>query len=204
MNNRQREEQLTLGLLEAIEQRSDVTQRHLARRLGVALGLTNSYLKRCARKGLIKIQQAPANRYLYYLTPQGFAEKSRLTAEYLTVSFGFYRRAADSCADALKLCRVLGMDRLGLYGASELAEIAAMKAIDEGVHIACVYDRGRERFLRYLVVRDIAGAPSVDGWLFTMLGGESAAEHRQLVRRIGPERVIVPAILGLGAVVPAE
>jgi len=80
---------LTLELLEAIEARSDVTQRHLADRLGVALGLANSYLKRCARKGLIKVHQAPANRYLYYLTPQGFAEKARLTGEYLTSSLDF-------------------------------------------------------------------------------------------------------------------
>ena len=44
--------------------------------MGVALGLANSYLKRCIRKGFIKITEAPANRYLYYLTPQGFAEKA--------------------------------------------------------------------------------------------------------------------------------
>ena len=98
VNMRQREEPLTLEILEAIEESSDVTQRHLARRLGVALGLANSYLKRCVRKGLIKVQQAPANRYLYYLTPKGFAEKSRLTAEYLRVSLSFYRRASDSLA----------------------------------------------------------------------------------------------------------
>ena len=91
MNNREREESLTLEILAAIEARSDVTQRHLARTMGIALGLTNSYLKRCVRKGLVKIHQAPANRYLYYLTPKGFAEKSRLTARYLSVSFAFYR-----------------------------------------------------------------------------------------------------------------
>ena len=88
-----REQALTLELLAAIESRSDVTQRHLAARLDVALGLANSYLRRCVRKGLVKITQAPANRYLYYLTPQGFAEKSRLTAHYLSVSFDFYRHA---------------------------------------------------------------------------------------------------------------
>ena len=44
-------------------------------------------------KGLVKMSQVPLNRYAYYLTPQGFAEKSRLTAEYLSVSFNFFRRA---------------------------------------------------------------------------------------------------------------
>ena len=90
-----REEALTLEILQAIEARSDVTQRHLADRMGVALGLMNSYLRRCVRKGLVKINQAPANRYLYYLTPKAFAEKSRLTAEYFAYSFSFYRTASE-------------------------------------------------------------------------------------------------------------
>ncbi len=82
-----REEEHVLELLDVVGQRSDVSQRHLARHLGVALGLANSYLKRCVRKGFIKITEAPANRYLYYLTPKGFSEKSRLTAKYLSTSF---------------------------------------------------------------------------------------------------------------------
>ena len=75
MNNKQKEDSATLEILQAIENKKDVTQRHLANRLDVALGLANSYLKRCVRKGLVKIQQAPANRYFYYLTPMGFSEK---------------------------------------------------------------------------------------------------------------------------------
>ena len=77
----EREEQLVLELLDAVGKRSDLSQRHLAHHMGVALGLANSYLKRCVRKGLIKITEVPANRYLYYLTPKGFTEKSRLTAK---------------------------------------------------------------------------------------------------------------------------
>ena len=100
MNNQDhKEDAVTLEILEFIEGQSHVTQRHLADRLGVALGLANSYLKRCIRKGLIKVQQAPANRYLYYLTPKGFAEKSRLTARYLRASFDFYRQAGNSFND---------------------------------------------------------------------------------------------------------
>ena len=44
------------------------------------------------------MRQVPLNRYAYYLTPQGFAEKSRLTAEYLAASFDFFRRARGDCA----------------------------------------------------------------------------------------------------------
>ena len=99
MNAGDKEESLTLEILKAIDQRSDVTQLRLARRMHLALGLTNSYLKRCVCKELVEIHQAQANRYLYYLTPKGFAEKSRATAQYLSISFSFYRRAGDSCRE---------------------------------------------------------------------------------------------------------
>ena len=73
-----------------IERDNAITQRALAGELGIALGLANAYLRRCVRKGLVKMHQVPINRYAYYLTPQGLSEKSRLTAEYLAVSLDFF------------------------------------------------------------------------------------------------------------------
>ncbi len=49
-----------------------VTQRNLAKKLGIALGLTNLYLKRLARKGYIKLKTVPPKRIKYYLTLKGF------------------------------------------------------------------------------------------------------------------------------------
>ena len=73
------EARIMLSLLESVERDGEQTQRRLASELGVALGLINAYLKRCVTKGLMKVSEAPARRYAYYLTPQGFAEKARLT-----------------------------------------------------------------------------------------------------------------------------
>jgi DNA-binding MarR family transcriptional regulator len=198
-NNKQREEALTLELLQTIEQRSDVTQRHLARGMGVALGLANSYLKRCARKGLIKMQQAPTNRYLYYLTPKGFAEKSRLTAEYLSLSFSFYRQASASCARSLTECRARGAVKVGLYGVSDLAEIAALRALDQGIEIACVCDpvAERGRFLGVPVVATVEAGDGVDVWLLTDLR-DPRASFDALCSKVGSEAVVAPSILGLG------
>jgi len=80
-------ERIVLGLLNSVEHDGDRSQRHIAAELGIALGLVNAYLKRCVKKGLVKVHDAPARRYAYYLTPQGFAEKSRLTVQYLSHSF---------------------------------------------------------------------------------------------------------------------
>jgi DNA-binding MarR family transcriptional regulator len=101
------EGEITLGLLQAVHENDSLTQRSAAQDLGIALGLANAYLKRCVKKGLIKVQQVPPNRYAYYLTPQGFAEKSRLTAEYLSYSFSVFRRARADwvCLFVFCLCR---------------------------------------------------------------------------------------------------
>jgi DNA-binding MarR family transcriptional regulator len=198
VNTKQREEALTLELLEAIEQRDNVTQRHLASRMGVALGLTNSYLKRCVRKGLVKVQQAPANRYLYYLTPKGFAEKSRLTGEYLSYSFSFYRRASRSCAETLRECRDAGHTRVGLYGDSDLAEIAAVQAYEVGLEIACLCDATgrRTRFISFPVVHDPRAAPPLDAWLLTVVEGAAGA-YEQAIEQGAGVPVYVPSLLGI-------
>ena len=135
-----REEVLTLEILTEIEASHEVTQRHLASRLGVALGLANSYLKRCVRKGFVKITQAPTNRYLYYLTPQGFAEKSRLTGKYLSASFDFHRPASGSIVHALRRCEELGPRRVLFVGISELAEISFVRSNDFGFAITGTFD----------------------------------------------------------------
>lgn len=202
MNNKDREEALTLELLQAIEAKSNVTQRHLADRLGVALGLANSYLKRCVRKGLVKVSHAPANRYLYYLTPKGFAEKSRLTARYLAYSFQFYRRAGESCARAFRQCERAGWTRVGLYGASDLAEIAAIRAAESTVEVAAVCDPNIEQssFVSIPVIREVADDGEVDAWILTEFSNPMGALE-ELSKHWPRERIVVPDIL---AMPPAE
>jgi predicted transcriptional regulator len=198
MNNRERQESLTLEILEAIEAQSDVTQRHLARHMGIALGLANSYLKRCVRKGLVKIQQAPANRYFYYLTPKGFSEKGRLTGQYLATSFKFYHRAAESCTVALTRCKNKGWTRITLCGASDLAEIASLRASDHKLEIVSIYDPlyNRDKFLSYPVFDSIEKCKGSDAWILTDLT-EPQRAYERLVSTLGAERVIAPDILGV-------
>ena len=197
MNTRKREESLTLEILEAIEQRDNVTQRHLADQLGVALGLTNSYLKRCVHKGLVKVSQAPANRYLYYLTPKGFAEKSRLTAEYLSSSFNFYRRASASCIEVFEQCHELGHHKVLLCGLSELAEIASLRASEQGIDIVGTLDRNAttKEFLGLPVWNSFNLLSDFDACVVTGVK-EPQKIIEYVVTQVDPEIVFVPDILG--------
>ena len=156
---------VVLNVLTSIERDNAITQRALARELGIALGLANAYFRRCVRKGLVKMHQVPINRYAYYLTPQGLSEKSRLTAEYLALSLDFFRRARTDCAVLFRQCEARGWQSVALYGAGDLAEIAVLSAYETTVEVLCVIDpeqQGR-RCGGLAIVPDLETALSRDG-----------------------------------------
>jgi DNA-binding MarR family transcriptional regulator len=135
------EAKITLGLLSIVHEDSSTSQRFMAIDLGIALGLANAYLKRCVMKGLIKVSQVPANRYAYYLTPKGFSEKSRLTAEFLFQSFNLFRRARTDSANLFKMCENRHWNRIALYGISDLTEIVALSSKDFPMELIAVIDK---------------------------------------------------------------
>ncbi len=198
MNAPKREETLTLELLQEIDRQSDLTQRSLANHLDVALGLANAYLKRCIRKGLVKVKQAPPNRYLYYLTPKGFSEKSRLTAEYLRHSFDFYRQASDSMSGVMDRCISAGHSRLCLVGASELAEITLIRAREYPLAVSAVFDPActAATFCGLPVLHDRRELAGFDACILTAITG-AAAMRQTVTGVIDPARLLVPALLGL-------
>lgn len=201
MNAKDREESLTLEILKTIDSQSDVTQRHLANRLGVALGLANSYLKRCVRKGLIKIEQAPANRYLYYLTPRGFAEKSRLTAEYLTTSFDFYRRASGSCTRVFQVCQQRQYHQVVLCGISELAEIASLRAREQDINITGILEPNAaiREFIGIPVYNRLAASGNVDACVITAIQLPTEA-YKRVETEIARDRIFMPDLLDVQTV----
>lgn len=190
---------IVLGLLESVERDGAQSQRKLASDLGIALGLVNAYLKRCVKKGLVKIGQAPARRYAYYLTPYGFAEKSRLTVEYLSSSFSFFRRARQDCSSVLRTAHAQGWNRVALIGVSDLAEIATICALEQGITIVAVVDpkTQRDRFVGAPVVASLDVVPGgFDALLVTDLEATRETVNAALTV-LGAERVFVPALLGV-------
>jgi DNA-binding MarR family transcriptional regulator len=189
---------IVLGLLESVERDGAQSQRKLASDLGIALGLVNAYLKRCVKKGLLKIGQAPARRYAYYLTPHGFAEKSRLTVEYLSSSFSFFRHAREDCSSVLKAAHARGWNRVALIGVSDLAEIATLCALEQGITIVAVVDANArtDRFVGTPVVASIdAVLGGFDALVITDLQA-SRDSTKAALTAVEPDRVFVPALLG--------
>lgn len=114
----------TLKILEAIDGQDTPSQRDMAESLNISLGLINSFVRRLAKKGYFKISHLPKNRVRYILTPQGMAEKSRLTYAYVQYSYRFYRDARHRTRQLFLQLRLEDLKRVAFFGAGDLAEIA--------------------------------------------------------------------------------
>jgi DNA-binding MarR family transcriptional regulator len=198
-------EHLVADLLVQVDRDGHRSQRQLAMEMGVALGLVNAYVKRCVKKGLIKVSEAPARRYVYYLTPRGFAEKSRLTADYLSRSFSFFRLARHECGELLEVIAGNGWRSVVLVGLSELAEIAILSALERGIEVRGVVDATAS--LTRIIGVPVVAAPEmidapVDAWMITALSGAQNL-YDEIRARGNEDRVFAPAFLGLAILPPA-
>jgi hypothetical protein len=152
------DQEIVLRLLEHVEAADAVSQDRFARQVGIAKGLANAYFNRCLHKGWIKLRQVPKQRFLYYLTPMGFAEKARLTAQFLTHSYRFYRDARADMVDLIRKAGTNGHKRLAVLGDGELAEITLIVSHDTPVEVVGFIAPGSTR-------QRIAGCPVVPTWL---------------------------------------
>jgi len=194
------EEKITLDLLEMVEENSAITQRSLAAELNVALGLANSYIKRCAKKGLIKVKQVPSNRYAYYLTPNGFAEKGRLTAEYLKQSFNFFRLARGQSDEALRDCINRGWNSVALIGKSDLTEITILSATELNVKLAGIVDAqaaiDNTRYMNLPVVKTLSELGTVNALIITDME-KPQNTFDEIVQFFPCDQVLTLSLLGI-------
>jgi len=193
-----KESEITLGMLNAVHGNSNITQRSVAGELGIALGLANSYLKRCIKKGLIKVKQAPANRYAYYLTPQGFAEKTRLTSEYLSQGFLFFRQARNQCGQIIQFCTEHGWNRIAFHGLTDMAEIATLCASEFGVKIVGIVDNSSKikTYAGVPIVGQVSELAEIDVIIITDMGNPQSS-YDKMITVLPAERVLAPAILNI-------
>ena len=189
--------QITLGLLNAVDESSSVTQRAVAKELGIALGLVNTYLKRCVKKGLIKVSQVPANRYAYYLTPKGFSEKARLTGEYLSQGFQLFRLSRSQIVEIMEDCENQGLKKIVLVGATDITEIAILCAqeFDLGISGILVDNDQEAEFGSIRVVNDILELEDFDAIILTSLD-QGSLYIKKLRKHFDDNRIFIPPILG--------
>jgi DNA-binding MarR family transcriptional regulator len=144
----------SLLLMNELEEGSPASQREIAGRLGIALGLVNSYIKTLTQKGFVQVKAYPRNRFAYLLTPTGFAEKSRLAYQQVTY---FHKLFSVARQDSLALFRQMqaqGVPHLSFCGVDEFTEIAYLSLRETDIQLLAVMDDARagERFLDLSII----------------------------------------------------
>lgn len=78
---------MALSVLRLMSERPDMTQRQLAESLGVSLGKTNFIVRAVLSRGWVKAENFRRSNnklgYIYVLTPQGIAQRVRLTQTFI-------------------------------------------------------------------------------------------------------------------------
>ncbi len=134
------EQYRALQILDELSNNDSLTQRDLSSRLGIALGLVNSYMKNLVAKGLITMKAIPPKRYTYYLTPKGFTEKTRLAYDLLQDYTRIYREAKNNYRKLFHELERTGVKRVLFAGADEVAEFAYIVLQETGLELAGVVD----------------------------------------------------------------
>jgi DNA-binding MarR family transcriptional regulator len=133
----------SLQILDELSSNDSLTQRDLSSRLGLALGLVNSYIKNLVAKGFITVKSIPPKRYVYYLTPKGFAEKTRLTYDLLHDYTRIYREARSNLKLLFNEMKNEGVRKVAFAGADEIAEIAYITLHEMNMKLAIVLDNDK-------------------------------------------------------------
>lgn len=133
----------SLLLMHELEDGAPLSQREIAGRLGIALGLVNAYLKTLVHKGYIQIKAYPRNRFAYLLTPEGFAEKSRLAYQHVTQFHRLFRTARQDSSTIFSRLREQGVSEVAFCGVDEFTEIAYLSLCDAGLALSAVYDNSQ-------------------------------------------------------------
>jgi len=130
----------TLQLLEAIAEDRPTSQRELSDSLQVSLGMVNAFIKRLVKKGYCKVTTIPKNRVQYILTPSGAMEKTRLTYQYISSSYQYFKTARNRLHNLYDALQNQGATRIVFYGAGEFADIAYLSMTGTPLELIDVVD----------------------------------------------------------------
>jgi predicted transcriptional regulator len=192
---------IILELLNSVERNGSESQRSRASDFGIAVGLVNAYIKYCVKKGYVKVKQYPARRYSYLLTPKGFAEKSKLTMAHLSNSLAFFRQARTDCAAIFSEAERRAWKSVVLVGATEVAEISMLCAIEKNIKITAIVAREQkdETFVGFPMFSSLEMVPlPFDGIIVTDIKRASEA-CREACAKFGKERVLIPSLLNVAS-----
>ena len=182
--------------LEMLAQEPTRSQREFSKRLEISLGMVNAFIKRLVTNGHCTVTALPGNRTAYVLTPAGMMEKTRLSYEYITISYQYFKQARSRLKKFFADLESNGTRRVIFYGAGELGQIAWRVIQHTQIQCVDVVDPSMvgEPFAGFIVNNPSQlRNRSVDGVLVTV-----ANDHETAIRTIEEAGIPREKILFLG------
>lgn len=183
-------------LMSELESGEPISQREIASRLNIALGLVNSYLKALVQKGFVTVKTYPRNRFAYLLTPSGFAEKSRLAFQHLSNFHKLYQSTRQERLALFNRLREQGVKQVSFCGLDDLTEIAYMSMLEARLELEQVMDTTcGGRFLDFEVISLADGVKAASGSIvITSLQRVEDLKKKLQVLGVVEENILGPAL----------
>jgi DNA-binding MarR family transcriptional regulator len=191
------DKEITMKLLDSLDNKDNTTQKSAAQSLGIAVGLVNTYIKRCIKKGWLKVKNIPAHRYAYYLTPKGFAKKSQLVSEYLSDSLQLFREAKSEYQNIFEKCKNKKYKRIAFIGDSDLTEVALLVKENNDIVIAGIVTESQKTNFPSLNSYTFDDLPiNVDAYVLTEIN-QFQEYYKKIKKVVTTQEILIPKFLKL-------
>ncbi|MCL4267987.1 MAG: winged helix-turn-helix transcriptional regulator [Anaerolineales bacterium] len=124
------------ALLDEIAQDSLVTQANLSKRLGIAVGSVNWYIKRLITRGWVKVSHLDRTRLQYDLTPEGMKVFTQRAMSYARDSLKVYGDLRDKAKFLATELKQKGIKSVYINGDDQITDILRLTCIEAGLTIS--------------------------------------------------------------------
>lgn len=124
-----------LDTLLEIKDNPSLSQRSLAHKLNISLGLTNAILQNLIHRGWVKAQKMTGRKILYLITPQGIARATNLVYDRFRETQNYYQYTKELLTSYLTDLYNQGKRRAVIYGTNQLAEITYLSLLDSPIKL---------------------------------------------------------------------
>ena len=119
-----------LDTLLELKENPSLSQRSLAHKLNISLGLTNSILQNLIHRGLIKAKKMTGRKILYLITPKGMVQATNFIYDRVRETQHYYQYAKDLLTTHFTNLYDKGARKAAIYGTGQLAEITYLSLLD--------------------------------------------------------------------------
>ncbi|MBA7531925.1 hypothetical protein ES705_24151 [subsurface metagenome] len=119
-----------LDTLLELKEDPSLSQRSLAHKLNISLGLTNSILQNLIHRGLIKAKKMTGRKILYLITPKGIVQATNFIYDRVRETQHYYQYTKDLLTTHFTNLYDKGARRTVIYGIGQLAEITYLSLLD--------------------------------------------------------------------------